>query len=138
MMTEEGGCSPPPSSIGSVCFAAILGWIMLDRPLGIFVAILRAYYPPEEVIVNSGTIAVTGYLGRLVGHLMKRGYARKFVFVTYLIEYVDYREAIDRTEQFIEDLADTGIIYRDAAERDVYRVSKVGFNVFSKIEIRTG
>jgi hypothetical protein len=111
---------------------------MLDKALGTFVTIVKAYYPPEEVIVENGTIAVAGYLGRLMKYLLKRGNARKFVFVTYLIEYVDYKEAMDRTEQFIEELTDIGVIYRDSFERDVYRVSKIGFDVFRKIEIRSG
>ena len=110
---------------------------MLDRALGTFVAIARTYYPPDELIVKNGSIAVAGYLGRLLKYLLKRGYARKFVFITYLIEYVDYTEAMDRTEQFIEELTNMGVIYRDAIERDVYRVSKIGFYVFEKIEIRS-
>lgn len=110
---------------------------MLDKALGTLVGILRTYYPPEEIIVDNGSIAVTGYLGRLIKYLIKRGHARKFVFVTYLIEYVDYKEAMDRTEQFIEELADIGIIYRDSFERDVYRISRIGLDVFEKIEIRS-
>jgi hypothetical protein len=110
--------------------------IMLDRALGALVAILRAYYPPKEIIVENGTIAVAGYLGRLIGHLRKKGHARRFTFVTYLIEYVDYREVVDRTERFIEELSDIGVLYRDLIGRDVYRVTKIGFDVLEKIEVR--
>ena len=110
---------------------------MLDKALGTFVDTVQKYYPARELIIENGTIAVAGYLGRLLKYLRKRGYARTFVFITYLIEYVDYTEAMDRTEQFIEELIDIGFIYRDAIERDAYRISKIGLDVFEKIEIRS-
>ncbi len=109
---------------------------MIEMPIGVFADIVARYYPGEELTSNNGSIIAGGYLGKLINNLMSKGYARKFEFIKYLIEHVDYSEAIDTAEQFIEDLMGSGIIYRDVVKRDLYHLSPIGVSIFAKIEVR--
>lgn len=108
---------------------------MIDMSMVVFVDIVGRYYPGEELNFGNGGIIATGYLGRLIADLLSKGYARKFKFITYLIEHVEYQEAIDKTEEFIEELMCSGILFRDAIERDLYRVSALGFDILARIRV---
>jgi hypothetical protein len=110
---------------------------MIEMPIGVFADIVARYYPGEALMSSNGSIIAGGYLGKLIKHLKRKGYARKFEFIKYLIEHVDYQEAIDRAEDFIEDLMGSGIIYRDAMKSDLFRVSPIGVSVFAKIKVRS-
>jgi hypothetical protein len=131
-----GGVMPPP--IQWLVARNFLEDPVLDRPLGALVELFKKHYPSGDIIIEDGTVAVGGSLGGLLKHLLKTGHARRFAFITHLIEYVDYTQVVERTDQFIEGLCESGIIFRDLIERDLYRLSQVGFDVLERIEIRAG
>lgn len=101
-----------------------------------FLTIMRKYYPEKEIGSKDNDVWENGYLGGLVRYLLRKGYGPKFVFIKYLIEYVDYAEVIRTTERFINDLINIEIIEPDPEDKNLYRVTKQGIEVLRKLQFK--
>lgn len=112
-----------------------VGEYMTDETFQSFVNIVKKYYPENEVRTENNSVWVNGYLASLLKCLLLKGYEKKFTFIEYLIEYVKYTEALETTENFIDDLTEIGIIYPDPEAKDLYRVTENGFKVLKKVHI---
>ncbi len=111
------------------------GEYMTDENLQTFVNIIKRYYPEKEIRTENNSVWVNGYLASLLKCLLLKGYEKKFTFIEYLIEYVKYTEALETTENFIDDLSEIGLIYPDPDAKDLYRVTEKGFKVLQKVHI---
>lgn len=107
----------------------------MSRNLKAFFDILSRYYPDDEVWIEKNTVFVKGYLGNLLRTLLQVGYALKFTFLNYLIEYVIFTEAMEETENLIHELLDFNIIYEDPKYKDLYRITEHGHKVLTKVKI---
>ncbi len=111
------------------------GEYMTDENLQTFVKVVKRYYPEKEIRTENNSVWVNGYLASLLKCLLLKGYEKKFTFIEYLIEYVKYTEALETTENFIDDLSEIGLIYPDPDAKDLYRVTEKGFKVLEKVHI---
>jgi len=108
---------------------------MKDEGVKSFLNVVSKYYPEKDIIINNSNVSFVGYLGGLLLRLLKDGFGERFTFVQYLIEYVEYRKALEITNRFIDDLVKIGVIYRDKKQEDIYRVSDKGYEIFNKVNI---
>ena len=108
---------------------------MEDENLRTFVNVLRRYYPEKEIGAENNHVWANGYLADLLKCLKEEGYEKKFIFLKYLIEHVEYYEALEKTEEFIDDLIDIGIIKRVLETKDLYRVTENGFKVLKMVQV---
>ena len=111
------------------------GKSMRDNKLQTFVDVVKRYYPEKEIGAENNHVWANGYLGALVRCLLQKGYEEKLSFLRCLIDHVRYREALDTTQRFINELVDIGIIYKDGEAKDLYWLTKNGFRVLEKISI---